>query len=495
MTEEKKISRRGYLKYVGAGVVVVAGAAAAGAYYATRPQAPTPTTVITTQAPTTVITTQAPVTRPYEGEEITIAMYPAPDTDAAKAMKADFERETGAKVTFKEIPYEAMYEKFVTVGEAKTGEIDIWEVVAHWALAFVNRGYLYPIDEFVANKSLGEAGLNDINPIIRDQYVVEDKLYALPVYPDMPTLFYRDDLISNEDIANKFKSKTGEDLKPPDTTNDLIKVSQFLTENKYVKYGLALQRFKDVSISQEFLNWLYGLGGDFLYGQKGAVLEYSKDQYLKPAFNDERGIAACQFMVDLDKKHKVLSPGTLGMSFFDAMEVFATGDSFAYLGYADVYGFFADPKTSKVAGKWGSAPWPILNSTTMEGRRAGHTGGWGLCVSNDSKYKECAYRFIEWVYGSEHAKLYAMLGGLNVHRPSIVGDPELQAKFPIFKTVSEMLPYVRYHVMVREWPEIYKNTDEELQEAMMERKTPKQALDDAAKVTEDILSRAGYYST
>jgi len=48
---EEKVSRRNYVKYAGAGVVIVAGAAA-GAYYATRPAAPPgPTETATTTGP------------------------------------------------------------------------------------------------------------------------------------------------------------------------------------------------------------------------------------------------------------------------------------------------------------------------------------------------------------------------------------------------------------------------------------------------------------
>lgn len=64
MSEEKNVDRRGYVKYAGAGVVVIA-VAGAGAYYATRPGPTTvpPTTVpeTTTVAPTTVApTTETP---------------------------------------------------------------------------------------------------------------------------------------------------------------------------------------------------------------------------------------------------------------------------------------------------------------------------------------------------------------------------------------------------------------------------------------------------
>jgi peptide/nickel transport system substrate-binding protein len=51
LSEEKKIDRRGYMKYASAGIVVVAGAGA-GAYYATRPTTPPTTTAITTATTT-----------------------------------------------------------------------------------------------------------------------------------------------------------------------------------------------------------------------------------------------------------------------------------------------------------------------------------------------------------------------------------------------------------------------------------------------------------
>jgi|GEM_PF-466463 len=59
MSEEKKIDRRKYIKYVGAGAAVAAAAAIGyGVSELTRPPPPTPTTVVTTvPAPTTIVTT------------------------------------------------------------------------------------------------------------------------------------------------------------------------------------------------------------------------------------------------------------------------------------------------------------------------------------------------------------------------------------------------------------------------------------------------------
>jgi len=79
MSEERKVSRRGYVKYAAAGVVVVAGAAA-GAYYFTRPPAPPTTTTTATTVPTTAITTPTipnPNTIIYATDEPMVSLDPA----------------------------------------------------------------------------------------------------------------------------------------------------------------------------------------------------------------------------------------------------------------------------------------------------------------------------------------------------------------------------------------------------------------------------------
>jgi len=71
---EEKVSRRGYVKYAAAGVIVVA-VAGAGAYYATRPK-PTPTPTPTTTITPTVKPTPTPTPTPAKIEEIEWGIWP-----------------------------------------------------------------------------------------------------------------------------------------------------------------------------------------------------------------------------------------------------------------------------------------------------------------------------------------------------------------------------------------------------------------------------------
>ena len=81
--EERKVSRRSYVRYAAAGVVIVAGAAA-GAYFATRPPTPVPT--VTTTTPTTT----GPV--PIIGGTLVVEGVRTPSTvDPAYALMEDDE--------------------------------------------------------------------------------------------------------------------------------------------------------------------------------------------------------------------------------------------------------------------------------------------------------------------------------------------------------------------------------------------------------------------
>lgn len=71
MLSERKVDRRGYVKYAAAGVIVVAGAAV-GAYYASRPTPTvTPKTVTKTQAPQTITRTVVPTPTGVPSEKVT----------------------------------------------------------------------------------------------------------------------------------------------------------------------------------------------------------------------------------------------------------------------------------------------------------------------------------------------------------------------------------------------------------------------------------------
>ncbi|MEM3429457.1 MAG: ABC transporter substrate-binding protein [Candidatus Bathyarchaeia archaeon] len=146
MSEEKKVSRRSWMKYAGAGVVVVAAAAGAG-YYATQPK-PTPTPTPTTPTPTPTTPTPAPA----KVLKVWQLSY-ASETDRVKweNIYAKFTKETGIKVETSNFGGDDIVSKCTNIFESKAVEnfpdliSPAWSMNPVWSV----RGYLEPLDEIM----------------------------------------------------------------------------------------------------------------------------------------------------------------------------------------------------------------------------------------------------------------------------------------------------------------------------------------------------------
>jgi len=92
---KKDVSRRGYVKYAAAGVVVV-GVAAAGGYYATRPPAPTPTPTPTVKP--TATPTVKPTPTPTPEEKVTM-LYLGGGWTMFPETSEEYSRITNGRVT------------------------------------------------------------------------------------------------------------------------------------------------------------------------------------------------------------------------------------------------------------------------------------------------------------------------------------------------------------------------------------------------------------
>ena len=146
---EKKVSRRSYVKYAGAGVVIVAGAAA-GAYYATRPKPtpsptpkPTPSPTPTPGVTPTPKPTPSPTVNPYIQAAHDMADWVGNETVLTRdqlvkelehfAIASEPYRGTTLTVMYEAVPGAVWEEK--NLGEWFTKVTGIkakWEAMSNW---------------------------------------------------------------------------------------------------------------------------------------------------------------------------------------------------------------------------------------------------------------------------------------------------------------------------------------------------------------------------
>ena len=296
-----------------------------------------------------------------------------------------WEKLTGIKINVVEMSYNDLYTNQLQDHLTGGGAYDAVDISPFWMIDFVNAGALEPLDAYIA-KYMNPADLEDYLPVYRTDGIMKlnGKYYALFDDGDVFVLYYRKDLF--EDAANKaeFKAKYGYDLVPPDTNQQLQDAADFFTA-KFAPslHGLAIQRLEGQAY-QWFPGPFSAYGGTFF------------DANMKATINSDIAIRTLTEMV---KQNKAMPPGVEKWGFMEILSAWMDGKVAMIVtwppigrwsaGYGDTAKQLSWVPPSKVVGKVGYKLQP--------GGRATLAGCFNIGVSADSKHKEAAYLFAQWM--------------------------------------------------------------------------------------------------
>ena len=334
----------------------------------------------------------------YPGATVNFLWYPSPEMDAIKKLLPEFKEKTGIEVTLTELPHEDVFTRRMMDAVSGAGEFDIYPVQPSVARNFADNGYILPFDNFWSSPA--DVEYDDIFPGVTMMYEYQDKVWGLPLYPDVLMLFY------NEKMMNE----AGQPI--PKTFQEFEEVSKSFMKDTdgdgtIDKWGSVLNlKGGDWSIMNNLALFLFMNKTDWFYGQSGADQPVTEDDpnYMHPMLGDSKAIEAFSYLVQL-YKDQVFSPGSINFSYFEAMETFATGNVPTYIGFADQAPMIVGPD-SLVKDDVRVAAVP-----TWKGVRRSFTGGWGASISSQSKNPEAAYTFLRYFYGnSENQKRLSRYG-------------------------------------------------------------------------------------
>ncbi len=290
------------------------------------------------------------------------------------------------------------------------------------------------------------AGLNtkDFYDVALKEGSYKGKLYGL-LLPEIRVFLYRKDY---------FKEAGLDPNKPPHSWQDLQKYAIKLTKrngNRVERAGLDVATANG---QQMFATMLWQLNGD-LWDDNG-----------QPLFNTPDGVKALTFLVNLKNKYNTVIPSDIQSL---TGPVFMNG--YAAMAYMQTQ---ALPQLEKVTGdKLGYA------LPTKEKSNTALVMGTFLAVSATVKNKEAATKFAEFLYSGD--SMWDIYQGINF----LPTRKSLQAKFvkdspeknQIFLTA---LQNSRGFNKSPVFAEAQKILSLSLEQAYYGKKTPKQALDDAA---------------
>ena len=300
-----------------------------------------------------------------------------------------WEELTGIKINVVEIPFDEMFPKTMAEFRAGTGAYDVLNVVPSQMPDLVNAGVIDPLDDHIDKHGFREH-LETIAPVYRDNWMtVNHVAYGLPDDGDVFILYYRKDLFENPENQAAFASQYGYDLAPPQTWQQFDQIAEFFTD-KYAPdlYGAAMIRGAGL-VEPFFQERFRNEGGVF----------FDPDT-MRATINSDVGVQALAGMVN---EHQWMPPGAETWSFVEVLAAWLSGDVAMTISWPPFgrwsAGYGAEEEAlswvpkSQIAGKVGYALPP-----------GGHpelANGFALGISSQSRNKEAAYLFIQWMNSPE----------------------------------------------------------------------------------------------
>jgi multiple sugar transport system substrate-binding protein len=328
---------------------------------------------------------------------------------------------------------------------------DLANVATIWIPEYVELGKLEPLESHMSAE-LRQQFLEE-PPVLDAGSRYKGTLYGLPIAVSVRALYYNEEILRRAGAA------------PPKTWDDL------LAAGRKIKAAYAGQKVYPIGIQGKEVEtdvyWIY-----FLWNNGGTILDESG----RAALNRPEGVEALQFMVDLVHKEKLSQPEPTGYNREDLQNLFKAGQ----LGMVMTGPWFRgmlDKEASKL--KYGITPLPSHKASVSLAVTD------SLVMFNTSPNKEAAWKFVSYFYDPARRLEFDRVSGMLPEMKSVAQSPELLQDVKV-KAFLEILPNGRFEPLHKDWQKISDVVREAVQEALLQRKPPKQALDDAARRIDQI---------
>lgn len=273
------------------------------------------------------------------------------------------------KVKVEYLPTKSIYEVVEVKLGAKEATPDVLFVDAPLVAAYVNKGYLAPLDSYYSADELGQ-----YVDVCRNYGSSGGKLYAAPFVNSSQVLYYNTRIFDELGIPHLSK-----DPKDRLTWEQVVEIAKKCTIDKDGDgnpevFGLGIAQ---ISRPYQMLAIPESAGGQPI-GEGGLTVS--------GVLTDESWVKACQFIQDLFNTYKVAPKG---VSASDMLAYFPS-EKIAMLIGPD-YNHLAYSKNADL--KWDYAPYPYFEG----GKPVTPTGSWCLGINTASKNKDAASRFIKFL--------------------------------------------------------------------------------------------------
>ncbi|HSB72952.1 MAG TPA: sugar ABC transporter substrate-binding protein [Candidatus Methylomirabilis sp.] len=435
-----QVTRRDFIR----GVVAAGGV---GALSATASRAPAQTRGVTLRA----------------------LVYPYPITKAIRDMLPEYEKQTGVKVEWEEVPYAEVLSKQLAELIAKTDRYDIFNLSNKFVGAEAGTGQLLPLDDFVAK---GGAALDwqDFMPKQRQMFTYKGKAYGIPLSSNIMMCAYRKDLFDQEGIK---VPALGTSFTYTDWTN----IVKRLTKN-----GQKGTSFNTQAMQVPSENW-----GNVMLSAGGRWF----DEKLNPTLNSKEGVLAADWLRELLVKYA--PKDVLRYTNVETNEAMMSGQVVTQtMQWASRIPMIEDKEKSKVVGKvrWTTLPFAGWVSSRKIGLAA--NDGWCISIPKASKHQKEAFDFAVWCVTKEKQTRFINEFQVPPTRSSVFDRPDLHKRFVWLPVMKVQLENSHDFPVIPEWSEILEKVGAEIHAGWAGQVTMAKALERSNELVAQLLKERNY---
>ena len=343
------------------------------------------------------------IKKKYGGQKITFVGDSVGDghkRDLALAKR--FTKDTGIKVNV--VPHPAAsdqsYSQLVRAFSQKSSSIDVAMIDVVWPGAFAP--YLVNLKPKLGK----QAKIHAAGIIAAD--TVGGKLVAMPWFGDFGILYYRTDLL------RKYGYKS-----PPKTWNQLFAMAKKIQDGEQASNdnfnGFVFQGNSYEGLTCDALEWYESAGaGGFIDDGKVTI-------------NNPKGAAILNLFASQIGKTTPRDVTTYQEG--EAHTAFVEGNAAFMRNWPYAYSIGADPKTSKIVGKFSVTVLPHTGSSPS----VGTVGGWQLAVNKYSKHVDASIEFVRYMTSAPVQKFNAITNTNVPTIPAVAKDPAVVKANPYLK--------------------------------------------------------------
>ena len=345
------------------------------------------------------------------------------------------------------VSYDSLHDKIVTAQVGGNGKYDVVLMDTPWPAELVTANIVSDITSKIPADFL--SGVFD-SAWTAAKY--NGKIYGVPWINDTKFFFYNSDMFSKAGLTAA-----------PKTWDEVEADAKAIKAAGIVKYPITASWKQAEAVICDWTQLAAAFGGSEFVDANGKAL-----------FNQGGGLAALTFMKKL-LDEGLVDPASLSQTEDDVNSVVSAGQAAMALNWTYGLSVMNDPSKSTVAGKIKVAPSPGEGSVTT----SGVNGGMSLAVTTTTKHPNEALAYALSM-ASEKSQEMDVANALPMWKASF-DDPNVTKNNPdLFAAAKIEFAGLVARPVVPYYTKLSNALQDAIQQALLGKKTPQQALDDVA---------------